>query len=365
VVTPTATGRGATLQVPEGTTPAQFAGALRRDRGTGPDAVAATLLHLATRGHLRFAEAAALEPGPVTWTVVRGDGPRRPDRPSRLERAVLDRAPELPDAGEDPLPLADLDLEGADEEFEDLFDEARGTGGRGAAGGSIMDGMFWHLFAGMFLTIGGLVGTILLAVFTTWALVAAAAFLAGPVLVGSRWLELRLRRRAPKTTSGIPETFRALRSGIERATAPGLAEDGRADDYVALLPWAVAADRLDAWRDGVAGLVRSEVPLRPLDWYRGPDGAPSAPGRLAEDVVGLVAALVTAVTAPEPSDDGDESDDDGTPDAGRAAREEREERERRDRERHGSGAGSSIFGTSSSGGSSGGSSGSGSGSGSW
>jgi hypothetical protein len=269
---------GRPLRIPADLPPAVLGAQIGRWLG---EALCASVVDLAVRGHLRVEEVAGTEDGsPTAWELVRvpGAGALMPYEQSALD--VLFRAGGRVRVGE-PGTLYNTWYGIRDQLRADCHDRR------------------WYRFNSAEVgwvgpTVTGLaaLATVALTIWTHVPLLAVGPLVAGVVV----WVTAR----DGEARGGLHEAILRRRAEIAEAlsaTAPDeIPVEERAERFSHDLPYAIEARRGDEWIDLFAGVL--SAPGLELPWYRGS----TAPGPgLVEAVRGFVAAtLASGGHAPQP-----------------------------------------------------------------
>ncbi|MEW1958431.1 DUF2207 domain-containing protein [Kineococcus sp. NPDC059986] len=281
----------------------------RRDRTTGPasvdvtglppgvvgavvhghardEDVVATLLHLAERGHLTITEV----PGPQgeddgeveDWALERRT---TTDKASRAEQRLLAT---LFDGGADRTTLSAVRTTaraGTQLTKEFLEDDAVARGLFTARPSRVV---LRRLGVALLVVLAGVLATVALAVWSTYAVVGLAVVVVGVVLAGVATATAEPRTRAGLDVRSRADDFRGALAG------------GAGERSTRLLPYAVALGATQQWADG-ARLLSSPVPAP--TWYEGRAASSSTfnVALFAGSMGGFSASTSDALTAAPPS----------------------------------------------------------------
>lgn len=268
------------------------------DEKADPHDVTATIIDLAVRQHLRIVRLAPPDGrGDGDWRLDQSDKPRGDLLP--FENLLLD---EIFD-GRPSVALSDLKTTFAASmaKVQDaLYDEvtARGwfRGNPKAARNS------WAGRA-VLLLLGGIALTVLLAVWTRWALVGVPVALLGIAM-------LTMTAMAPARTaagSAVLAQAEGFRMYLATAEANQLRFEEGEDLFSRYLPYAVAFGLTERWANLFAQLAAQGRALAEPNWYVGPYyGVPfwAMAGNLSNDLAGFTSAADTALSMPAPGASG-------------------------------------------------------------
>lgn len=284
---------GVQVTPPPGLRPGQL-GTLVDERAD-PHDVTATLVDLAVRGYLVIQ---AMEPsaaggstdGDPDWRLMRTDEPHADLRP--FEAALLDHL----FAQRAAVTLSDLTSTSAeamgavqDALYQDVTARGWFRGNPAEARAS------WGARAALLL-LGGVVLTVLLALWTSWALVGLAVVVVGVVMAVTTGA-------APARTAGgtaVLAQAEAFRRHLETVD-PQQVRVERGDDVVgSYLPFAVAFGLTERWGEAIDRPVAQGHPAPRPTWYVGYHPAQGAGGTFGRDLARFTDAADAAIAAPAP-----------------------------------------------------------------
>lgn len=266
------------------------------DERADPRDVTATIIDLAVREYVRIVR---LPDGDGDWRLDRSTKPDHDLRP--YERTLLRQI--FAGQGVYSVRLSDLRTTFAESMAQvqgKLYDEVTELGWfRGspkAARGA------WAARGALTLA-GGVVATVVLAIFTHWALVAVPVVVLGIVSLG-------LTGAAPARTaegSAVLAQTQGFRLYLETAEANQLRFEEGEDLFSRYLPFAVAFGLTERWAALFAELAAQGRALAEPTWFLGTTGGYpfwAAAGSLGHDLTSFTSAATSAFSAPAPGSSG-------------------------------------------------------------
>ncbi|WP_432560782.1 DUF2207 domain-containing protein [Kineococcus sp. SYSU DK003] len=227
--------------------------------------VVATLLDLAARGHLTIVEHESAQGREVTdWDLYRRD---TPDKPTLAEQRLLDTV--FAAGPETSLSAVRTTARDGNRRTKELLEDA-----------AVAHGLFharpaqlvlrWVGLGGTVVAVGAVL-TVLLAIWTTHALIGLAVVAVG---IAALVAGLAGAGGSPVTARGrqLQARARAFTDTLPRHGGLGAHDGSTPDRFLRLVPYAVALGAGSAWLAGARALQAADAPLPAPAWYTGPAG---------------------------------------------------------------------------------------------